>query len=107
IVNAIIEAAAGMGRPLKYFTSPEAVWTLNLASLKAPQTTKRKAANHPNRPYGLRAQLKARRAGAIPKETRSANESYWTPNLEVAPERRAPFPSKASKTDAKRMATAA
>src|SRR3989304_1111163 len=107
MVKAIIMAAEGMGRPLKYFTSPEVDWTLKRANLKAPQTTKRKAASQPNLPYGLRAQLKASRAGAIPKETRSAKESYWTPNLEVAPESRATFPSRTSKTDASRMAYAA
>ena len=96
-----------MGRPLKYFVSPEADMTLNLASLSAPQTTNRKAASQPNLPYGLSAQLKAIRAGATPKETRSARESYWTPNLLVAPDSFATFPSRASKTAASRMATAA
>src|SRR4030043_86614 len=101
-----IDAAAGMGRPLKYFVSPTAERTLNRANLKAPQTTKRNAANHPNRPKGRRAQLNASTAGAIPKETRSAKEPYWIPNLLVAPERRATFPSRTSKMAAKRMATA-
>src|SRR4030043_867171 len=99
-----MEAAAGMGRPLKNFVSPTAARTLKRANLKAPQTTKRNAANHPNRPKGRRAQLNASTAGAIPKETRSAKEPYWIPNLLVAPARRATFPSRTSQGDAKMVA---
>jgi len=50
MVKAIIEAAIGMGSPLKYFVSPEEASTLYLASLIAPQATKRKAASQPNFP---------------------------------------------------------
>jgi hypothetical protein len=45
----IVPAAAGIGRPMKYFLSVTRVWMLKRARRIEPHTTKRKDAIHPSR----------------------------------------------------------
>ena len=53
--EAIKQAAAGIGSPLKKPGSIAFFWTLNRASLNAPHMTNMKQANQPNRPNGSNA----------------------------------------------------
>src|SRR5512141_2566321 len=92
-------AAAGMGRPTKRLLSTVLTWTLKRASLSAPQTTNRKAASQPSLPKGFSAHEYMRMPGATPKATRSARESYSTPNLEEVPVNLATLPSRPSKME--------
>ena len=66
-----------------------------------------KAANHPKRPNGSKDHRKTSIAGATPKATRSASESYSIPNLLVVPVNRAILPSRPSKMAEMIIATAA
>jgi len=45
----MVPAAAGIGRPMKYFLSATRVWMLKRASRIEPQTTKRNDAIQPRR----------------------------------------------------------
>ena len=79
IKEAIKEAAAGVGSPLKYLEPIVSFCTLNRASRNAPHTTYVKLASQPSRPKGARANWNASMAGAIPNATRSDRESYSVP----------------------------
>lgn len=103
---AMKQAAAGIGSPLKYLDSIVSFCTLNLASLKAPQTTYMKEASQPSRPNGCRAQRNASSAGATPKATKSDKESYSEPNWLVDRVKRAILPSRVSKIQDTRIAMA-
>src|SRR6267143_1954524 len=83
------------------------VWMLKRASRIDPQTTKRNEAIHPRLWKSARPQECASTAGATPKETRSANESYSSPNSEVEWVQRATRPSSASSTAAAMIKIAA
>ena len=80
---------------------------LNLARRSAPQIIKRKPATQPSLPMGLSTQSIIIRDGAMPKVTRSANESYSIPNLLVVFVALAIFPSKRSKIPPIKIAIAA
>ena len=89
-------AAAGMGRPVNvYFCTPVA-WTLKRARRKAPQMTKTKAANQPKGLSERNAHVYRSHPGAIPKDRRSARESYSTPKALEEPVKRATLPSRQS-----------
>ena len=78
------------------------------ASRSAAQAVNRKHITKPVRPSSWRCPaLNARMAGATPKETVSAIESYSIPNLLVARARRATRPSIASQSAASTMPSAA
>src|SRR5262245_47914056 len=78
-------AAAGMGRPVNvYFCTPVAC-TLKRARRKAPQMTKAKAANQPKGLSERNAHVYSSQPGAIPKDRRSARESYSTPKALAEP----------------------
>ena len=84
---------------MKYRLSAVAsVVTLNRASRNAAHAIQRKAASHARTGHPGSAQVWTRTAGATPKEIRSASESSWMPNGEVAPTARATAPSAMSIT---------
>src|SRR5262252_21270 len=105
--EATILAAAGMGRPVNvYFWTPVA-WTLKRARRKAPQMTKAKAANQPKGLKERNAHVYRSHPGAIPKDRRSARESYSTPKALAEPVKRATLPSRQSKPAASKITSAA
>jgi hypothetical protein len=90
----------GIGSPSKYLDFPlasagmRATVALNLASRARPHDT-----NHNKQMVssGVRSpRVKARMAGATPKEMRSARESISCPSIDPPPLHRATLPSRAS-----------
>src|SRR5690606_26537305 len=93
-------------------TSP--TWLLKRARRNAAQAAYRKAMAQPTRPAMPPSnfsedsdQWYITRAGARPKLTRSASESYWTPKALLVPVRRATRPSMPSAIAATNTAMAA
>ncbi len=89
-------------------------WVLKRARRSAAQAAYRNAASQPIRPSTSPSnfsedsdQWYITSAGAMPKLTRSASESYCTPNSLLVPVRRATRPSSPSMTPATNTATAA
>ena len=94
--------------------STTVTWVLKRARRSAAQAAYRKATAQPTRPITGSSnfsqdsdQWYITRAGAMPKLTRSASESYCTPNSLLVPVRRATRPSRPSMTAATNTATAA
>src|SRR5690348_2375385 len=101
-----MQAAAGVGRPVKYgldllAPSSRALCTLKRASRMALQAQKISAAAHPAAPMRDKLQLYMMMPGATPKLTRSASESSCAPKRVSAPSMRAARPSSMSKIIAK------
>src|SRR5258706_10531730 len=101
------QAAAGVGRPMKYRLSSEGAWMLNRASRAAPVARYRNGASDQGFGSDDRAQMYARSAGAIPNEITSARESNWTPKSLVVPVSLATQPSTRSSRAAMNRAIAA
>ncbi len=97
---AIVPAPAGIGKPTKYLLSTTCAWMLKRARRIEPQTTKRNDTIQPRRWKSASPHEYARTAGATPNETRSAIESYCSPNAEVEWVIRAIRPSSASRIPA-------
>ena len=74
-----------------------AVNTMNLANLNTQQTEKTSAIAHPSFPYLFNSQKYTINAGAIPKLTKSVNESNSFPKSDVPLINLATLPSKPSK----------
>ena len=81
--------------------------TLKRARRRAPQATDRKATATPMRPKEFNCQAHISMAGAVPKATQSARESYSMPNWLAVPVRRATLPSRPSMRALNKMAQAA
>src|SRR4029453_13456906 len=96
-----------MGRPVNTYFCMPAAWTLKRARRKAPQITKAKAANQPKGLRERNAHVYSSHPGAIPKDRRSARESYSTPKALEEPVKRATLPSRQSSPAAKRITRAA
>ncbi len=99
IVAITTRVAPGLGSPTKYFLSARgSTVTLNRARRKAAQASHRNAESQARTGFSGSAQVCTSTAGASPKDTRSDNESSWTPNGDVAPTSRATAPSAMSST---------
>src|SRR5690606_3439978 len=104
-------AAAGLARPMNQRLSTAPTWVLKRARRRAAQAAYRNAAAQPTldstEPSARkpdRAQWYITSEGAMPKLTRSARESYWTPNSLVVPVMRATRPSTPSNSAATKTA---
>ena len=99
-------AAAGDGKPEKYFLFSISNFTLKRANLNAAQAQNIKAIIQPNFPKGFNAHTYITNAGAAPKDTISERLSYSAPKSLSVLVNLATLPSSPSKISAIKIAIA-